>query len=159
MRYALPVQAFDVFPDGPVVKDTGDCWEPLHGRVQEARRIAARYSGYADSIRMIAICENSRCIHPDHLSSTLEPEGRLLYIKQRVESLGECLLWTGKVRSGKPAMPMGANGNTVSVQRYVYSQEYGCSLRHDEEVRVSCGNDMCVNHRHIAKKEDDNATR
>lgn len=149
------------------VDDTGDCWLwtgayvtrgngerfPMKGDL--AIRTAALGEAHA-GVRVVPVCEDQMCVHPDHLSYNMSPEGRLMFIREKSYAQGECRIWTGKLdyRSApQVVIQTRPKQLTMYTQRYVYEQEHGVKLRPGTFVIMSCGNGLCVSHKHMWLKQ------
>ena len=150
------------------IRDTGECWEwtgplfrnPGGEEVPKAGNRAVR-SVVMENVEgrsfgrqhIIPICESPSCVHPGHLDSPFSDAGRLLFIKQNSVQRGECRIWTGRVANNCPVVQTrrGARNQrtSLSVHRFVYTQEYGVPDFRDGHLELTCGNRMCVSHKHI----------
>lgn len=159
----------NVFPKKavPFVDVTDDCWvwtgdtkisqgreQPRYG-TNSAHSFVARYNQLNVSMGLMLwpACENVRCVHPDHLALPHSVVGRMLFIKERSVAEGDCLIWKGSVRNGSPIFPWRKPGRSAhsnySVHRFVYTEEHGERPPHSSAVSLTCGNQLCVSHKHI----------
>jgi len=167
-----PLTVAEVFPPKfrPMVKEEGECWL-WRGSMKKSRRNgvlplaegkSARNFAYTrvygrqeGVLRLIPVCETPECVHPEHLDSSFSDAGRLLFIKQHTRPEGDCLIWTGTVVDGRPRMELETyvRGKRVrhvmSIHKFIYTQEHGLKYTPFGTITLSCGNIMCVNHKHI----------
>ena len=101
----------------------------------------------------LMVCGNSKCVSPEHSSSTHGDVGRLLYIRERTEIVGDHELWRGKVGPGdNPQYTSYTNGvpNSRSTRRFVYNQNSVKPVPDDKIIQPNCGEQLCIKFDHLS---------
>lgn len=160
----------DLIPEkywGKVKVTADECWEwygPARRRNGKLylywyrnlnREVAARSTvlnaAYPGVGMVVAICQNERCISPEHLDRESSDPGRLLFVSHNIREEDGHHIWTGQYSGVTPIMPVrtaSGRGASMSVRRFVFEQEYGRRVNPGTDVLSTCGIPSCVHHKH-----------
>jgi hypothetical protein len=142
-----------------IVTIVGECWEPNEAASHDELTRAATY--YAElghgASTAVRVCENLRCVNPEHLVRAYSHAGRLLFVKNNSQAAEDgCRIWTGELSAeGRPVMRVKRPGQrfhaTVRVIRFVYEQEHGTHSVGSNvgTIQQTCGKLTCVSYKHL----------
>lgn len=163
---------YDVFEDYAVasrIKDTGDCWlwtgawsragKPVFsGKLIRtlAYTSVGHDTGGRTNLNLVTVCEDSACVHPEHLALENSVVGKMLYLKTQVDIRGDCWVWKGSTMNndGTPRINIEGMGwgdlRMVTVRKFVYCVEKGLPYNDQvDRVSVRCGTPLCVSYKHV----------
>lgn len=159
-----PMKLADVFP-AELMTVKGECWFLIgpHGRRsaqhEALRREAYRIAGIPSGTWCELVCKNELCLHPLHYTPRMSVVGRMLYIQERTRQQGDCLIWTGRLCRGRPAVHVYREGaskhSTAIVPYYVWEQEYNRSVPNNYVLDTTCGEPLCVEATHLYERPRD----
>ena len=74
----------------------------------------------------------------------LTPERLQRLVDERTEEVGDCLIWTGSLQGGCPALNFG--GTPRMVRRLIYEARTGQPVPKGKVMRCTCTEKLCVAH-------------